>query len=126
VQDLKEFIRKVRFERLGAFAFSNEEGTYAYTAYADDIPTEEKQQRVDEIMSIQQGISAELNQLKIGKTFKVIIDREENEYFIGRTEYDSPEVDQEVLIPLNTAGVKPGEFYKTKIIDATDFDLYGI
>ena len=126
VNELKEFIRKVRFERLGAFAFSNEEGTFAYNNYKDDIPTEEKQKRVDEIMSIQQGISAELNQLKIGKTFKVIIDREENEYFIGRTEYDSPEVDQEVLIPLNTAGVKQGEFYKTKIIGATDFDLYGI
>jgi len=126
VTELKEFIRKARFERLGAFAFSNEEGTFAYKTYADDIPTEEKQKRVDEIMSIQQGISAELNQLKIGKTFKVIIDREENEYFIGRTEYDSPEVDQEVLIPLNTTGVKQGEFYQTKIIDATDFDLYGI
>ena len=126
VTELKEFIRKARFERLGAFAFSNEEGTFAYKTYADDIPTEEKQKRVDEIMSIQQGISAELNQLKIGKTFKVIIDREENEYFIGRTEYDSPEVDEEVLIPLSTAGVKQGEFYQTKIIDATDFDLYGI
>ena len=126
VTELKEFIRKARFERLGAFAFSNEEGTFAYKTYADDIPTEEKQKRVDEIMSIQQGISAELNQLKIGKTFKVIIDREENEYFIGRTEYDSPEVDQEVLIPLNTTGVKQGEFYQTKIIDVTDFDLYGI
>ena len=126
VNELKEFIRKARFERLGAFAFSNEEGTFAYKTYADDIPTEEKQKRVDEIMSIQQGISAELNQLKIGKTFKVIIDREENEYFIGRTEYDSPEVDQEVLIPLNTTGVKQGDFYQTKIIDATDFDLYGI
>ena len=126
VNELKEFIRKARFERLGAFAFSNEEGTFAYTNYHDDIPTEEKQKRVDEIMSVQQSISAELNQLKIGKTFKVIIDREENEYFIGRTEYDSPEVDQEVLIPLDTVGVTKGEFYQTKIIDATDFDLYGV
>ena len=126
VNELKEFIRKARFERLGAFAFSNEEGTFAYENYQDEIPEEEKQKRVDEIMTIQQGISAELNQLKIGKTFKVIIDREENEYFIGRTEYDSPEVDQEVLIPLDTVGVTKGEFYQSKIVDATDFDLYGV
>jgi len=125
VAELKEFIRKARFERLGAFAFSNEEGTFAYKTYTDDIPEEEKQKRVDEIMSIQQGISAEINQLKIGKTFKVIIDRVEEDYYIGRTEYDSPEVDQEVLIPIKTAGVKKGEFYQTKISDATDFDLYG-
>ena len=85
----------------------------------------QQQSRVDEIMSIQQEISAEINQTKIGKDFKVIIDRVEDDYFIGRTEYDSPEVDQEVLIPLKTVGVKPGEFYKTKIIGATDFDLYG-
>lgn len=126
VSELKEFVRKVRFERLGAFAFSNEEGTFAYKNYSDDIPTEVKERRVDEIMSIQQGISAEINQLKIGKTLKVIIDRVEDEYYVGRTEYDSPEVDQEVLIPITNPGVKQGEFYQTKIIDATDFDLYGI
>ena len=125
VSELKDFIRKARFERLGAFAFSNEEGTYAYKTYQDNIPTEVKQRRVDEIMSIQQGISAEINQTKIGKSLKVMIDRVEDEFFIGRTEYDSPEVDQEVLIPLNTEGVMKGEFYQTKIIDATDFDLYG-
>ena len=125
VAELKEFIRKARFERLGAFAFSNEEGTFAYKTYTDDIPEEEKQKRVDEIMSIQQGISAEINQSKIGKTFKVIIDRVEEDYYIGRTEYDSPEVDQEVLIPIKTVGVKKGDFYQTKISDATDFDLYG-
>ena len=125
VNELMEFIRKTRFERLGAFAFSNEEGTFAYKTYSDDIPNEIKQKRVDEIMSIQQGISAEINQLKIGKTLKVIIDRVEDEYFVGRTEYDSPEVDQEVLIPLKTVGVVQGEFYQTKIIEATDFDLYG-
>ena len=125
VAELKEFVRKARFERLGAFAFSNEEGTFAYKTYTDDIPDEEKQKRVDEIMSIQQSISAEINQSKIGKTFKVIIDRVEEDYYIGRTEYDSPEVDQEVLIPIKTVGVKKGEFYQTKIKDATDFDLYG-
>ncbi|MDD4971562.1 MAG: 30S ribosomal protein S12 methylthiotransferase RimO [Paludibacter sp.] len=125
VNELKEFVRKARFERLGAFAFSNEEGTFAYKTYADDIPLDVKQRRVDEIMSIQQGISAEINQEKIGKTLKVIIDRVEDEYFVGRTEYDSPEVDQEVLIPVKTAGVVKGQFYQAKIVDATDFDLYG-
>lgn len=125
VEELKEFIQKVRFERLGAFAFSNEEGTFAYKTYKDDIPDEIKQKRVEEIMSIQQGISAEINQTKIGKTLKVIIDRVEDEYFVGRTEYDSPEVDPEVLIPISTKGVKKGEFYNAKIVDATDFDLYG-
>src|ERR1035437_5254932 len=126
VDELKEFVRKERFERLGAFEFSNEEGTYAYKTYSDDIPIEEKNKRVNEIMTIQQGISEELNQLKIGKILKVIIDRVDDDYFIGRTEYDSPEVDQEILIPSNTEGMKPGEFYNAKIIDSTDFDIYGI
>jgi ribosomal protein S12 methylthiotransferase len=125
VEELKEFITRARFERLGAFAFSNEEGTFAYKNYSDTISKEIKQKRVDEIMSIQQGISSEINQLKIGKTYKVIIDRVEDEYFVGRTEYDSPEVDQEVLIPLKINGVNMGEFYNAKITDATDFDLYG-
>ncbi len=126
VEELKEFVRKARFERLGAFAFSNEEGTYAYKTYQDDIEDEVKQQRVNEIMSIQQEISAEINQTKIGKTMKVMIDRVEDEYFVGRTEFDSPEVDPEVLIPLATKGVEVGEFYQAKIVDATDFDLYGV
>jgi len=125
VNELKDFVRKARFERLGAFAYSNEEGTFAYKTYSDDIPNDVKQKRVDEIMSIQQEISAEINQLKIGKTLKVIIDRVEEDYFVGRTEYDSPEVDQEVLIPIKTVGVSKGEFYQSRIIDATDFDLYG-
>jgi ribosomal protein S12 methylthiotransferase len=126
VEDLKEFVSKIRFERLGAFAFSNEEGTFAYKNYPDNIPEEVKHKRVDEIMSIQQEISADINQKKIGKTLKVMIDRVEDDYFVGRTEYDSPEVDPEVLIPVSTADVKKGEFYQAKIIDATDFDLYGI
>ncbi|MFA5046375.1 MAG: 30S ribosomal protein S12 methylthiotransferase RimO [Paludibacter sp.] len=125
VEELKEFVRKARFERLGAFAFSNEEGTYAYKTYPDDITDEVKQSRVEEIMTIQQEISAEINQAKIGKTLKVIIDRVEEEYFVGRTEYDSPEVDPEVLIPVTTKGVKIGDFFQTKIVGATDFDLYG-
>lgn len=126
VEELKAFVRKARFERLGAFAFSNEEGTFAYKTYTDNIPDDVKQKRVDEIMSIQQGISSEINQAKIGKVLKVMIDRVEDEYFIGRTEYDSPEVDPEVLIPISTVGVSKGEFYQAKIIDATDFDLYGV
>jgi len=126
VEELKDFVRKVRFERLGAFAFSNEESTFAYKSYSDNIPEEEKHKRVDEIMSIQQIISAEINQSKIGKTLKVMVDRVEDEYFVGRTEYDSPEVDPEVLIPISTLGVKKGEFYDAKIVDATDFDLYGV
>jgi len=126
VEELMSFVRKARFERLGAFAYSNEEGTYAFKTYKDDISLEEKNKRVADLMYVQQGISAEINQSKIGKTFKVIIDREEEEYFVGRTEYDSPEVDPEVLIPINTHGPKIGEFYNSKIIDATDFDLFGI
>ena len=126
VEELKEFIQKVRFERLGAFAFSNEEGTFAYKTYNDDISDEIKQKRVDEIMSIQQGISAEINQNKIGKLLKVMIDRVEDEYFVGRTEYDSPEVDPEVLIPISTDGIRKGEFCTVKVVDATDFDLYAV
>ncbi|MEI7501792.1 MAG: 30S ribosomal protein S12 methylthiotransferase RimO, partial [Paludibacter sp.] len=84
-----------------------------------------KQERVNEIMTIQQGISAELNAMKIGQTLKVLIDRVEDEYYVGRTEFDSPEVDPEVLIPIATLGVKKGEFYFAKITGATDFDLYG-
>ena len=125
VEELKEFVRYAKFERLGAFAYSNEEGTYAYKKFTDDIPDEIKQRRVEEIMAIQQGISAEINQAKIGQTLKVIIDRVEDEYFVGRTEFDSPEVDPEVLIPITTKGVEKGQFYLAKIVDATDFDLYG-
>ncbi len=125
VEELKTFIRKARFERLGAFPFSNEEGTYAYKMFKDDVPEEVKHRRVDEIMTIQQGISSEINQSKVGKTLKVMIDRVEDEYFVGRTEYDSPEVDPEVLIPIATQGVKKGAFYNAKITGSTDFDLYG-
>lgn len=123
-EELKEFIRDMRFERLGAFAFSNEESTYAYNYYEDDIAQEVKEQRVAEVMAIQQKISDEINREKIGQTLKVIIDRKEDDYFVGRTEFDSPEVDPEVLIPVATKGVKVGEFYQATITDATDFDLY--
>lgn len=125
IEELKEFLTFAKFERLGAFSYSNEEGTHAYEAYKDDIPEDVKQERLNEIMALQQQISGTINQSKIGKTLKVMIDRVEGENFIGRTEFDSPEVDPEVLIPSTTAGVKIGEFYFAEIIDATDFDLYG-
>lgn len=125
IDELKEFLRFARFERLGAFAYSHEESTYAYKHYHDDVPEEVKQQRMDEIMSLQQEIAGEINRAKIGTKIKVIIDRKEDDYFIGRTEFDSPEVDPEVLIPVNTKGVKVGEFYETEIVGAAEFDLYG-
>lgn len=125
VEELKEFLRFARFERLGAFAYSHEEGTYAYTHYRDDIPEEVKQNRLDEVMRVQQGIAAEINSAKIGSVLKVIIDRKEGEYFVGRTEFDSPEVDPEVLIPVETPGVEVGSFYLAHITDATDFELFG-
>ena len=125
VQELKEFLRFARFERLGAFTYSHEESTYAHKHYQDDVPEEVKQQRMDEIMSLQQEISTEINQAKVGTTLKVIIDKKEKDYFVGRTEFDSPEVDPEVLIPVDTKGVKVGHFYQAEIVDAAEFDLYG-
>lgn len=124
-EQLKEFVRWARFERLGAFAYSHEEGTYAHKHYTDNIPDEIKQQRLSELMEIQQQIAAEINSAKIGQMLRVIIDRKEDAYFIGRTEFDSPEVDPEVMIPTDTRGVKVGEFYQAKIVDATDFELFG-
>lgn len=124
IAELKEFMQFARFERLGAFAYSNEEGTHAYKTYSDNIAEDTKQERLNEIMALQQTISSEINQSKIGKTFKVMIDRIEGQNYIGRTEFDSPEVDPEVLIPLGTQGVNIGEFYQAEIINATEFDLY--
>jgi ribosomal protein S12 methylthiotransferase len=124
-EELKAFVEETRFDRLGVFPFSNEEGTYAYKHFKDKLSDEEKQERADEIMEIQQQISAELNQEKIGKTFKVIIDRQEGEYFVGRTEYDSPEVDGEVLIT-SERSLKKGEFVNVKITGAEDYDLFGV
>ena len=126
-EELKEFVRRVRFDRMGAFAYSEEEGTYAAEHYKDDVPAEVKQQRLDELMDIQEGISAELGMAKVGKTLKVIIDRIEGEYYVGRTEYDSPEVDPEVLIACGE-GETPlqiGAFYDVEITSSDDFDLYG-
>ena len=124
-EELKEFVKWARFERLGAFAYSHEEGTYAHKNYTDNIPDEIKQQRLGELMDIQQRIAAEINAAKTGSILKVIIDRKEGDYFIGRTEFDSPEVDPEVMIPADTKGVKVGEFYQATIVDATDFELFG-
>jgi ribosomal protein S12 methylthiotransferase len=123
-QELKQFVGETKFERLGVFPYSHEEGTYAYKKYSDDVPDDVKQARADELMEMQQEISAELNQQKIGKMFKVIIDREEGEFFIGRTEYDSPEVDGEVLVT-SEFQLSPGDFVNVKITGAEDYDLYG-
>ena len=123
-EELKDFVRKARFDRMGAFAYSEEEGTYSAEAYEDDIPQEVKQQRLDELMEIQQGISAELSHAKIGQTLKIIIDRKEGEYFVGRTEFDSPEVDPEVLVKDEGQALVIGEVYKATVVDADDFDLY--
>jgi len=123
-EELKDFVREMRFERLGVFTYSHEEGTIAGELYEDNIPMEVKQARADEIMAIQQVISAEINAAKVGQILKVVIDRIEGDYFIGRTEFDSPEVDGEVLIAATTK-VEIGKYYMAKIISADDFDLYG-
>ena len=124
-EELKEFVRKVRFDRMGAFAYSEEEGTYAAAEYEDSIPQEVKQARLDELMSIQQGISGELSAEKVGRQMKVIIDRLEGEYYIGRTEFDSPEVDPEVLIERGDRALHIGNFYHVEIVNSDDFDLFG-
>lgn len=124
-EELKTFVREVRFERMGAFAYSEEEGTYSATHYEDDVPEKVKQQRIDELMRIQQGISEELEEEKVGRVFKVIIDRIEGEYYIGRTEFCSPEVDPEVLIPIEGKTLQTGRFYDVRIIDSDEFDLFG-
>ena len=124
-EELKEFVRKVRFDRMGAFAYSEEEGTYAANHYEDSIAQEIKQKRLDELMAIQQTISAELSAAKVGKIFKVIIDRQEGEYYVGRTEFDSPEVDPEVLIKKGNCRLNVGNFYQVEIINSDDFDLFG-
>ena len=127
-EELKAWVREMRFDRMGCFAYSDEEGTYANRHYQDDVPEHVKQQRVEELMAIQQEISAELMQQKVGQRLRVIIDRQEGDYFIGRTAQDSPEVDCEVLIKANGEGleVKVGEFYEVEITRAEEFDLYAI
>ena len=125
---LKQWVREMRFDRMGCFAYSDEEGTYANKHYRDDVPEEVKQARVAELMAIQQTISGELMAQRVGKTERVIIDRKEGNYYIGRTQYDSPEVDCEVLIETGSNKQKPqvGNLYDVKITKAEEFDLYGI
>lgn len=125
VEELKTFVRDVRFERLGAFAYSDEDGTFANRHYADDIPFEVKQARVDEIMSIQEHIAGEINAAKVGRELRIVIDRREGDYFVGRTEYDSPEVDGEVLLSVaENPQAQIGQFYTAKIDSADTFDLF--
>lgn len=125
--ELLDFVRDIRFDRLGAFVYSHEEGTYAHKHYEDNIPLEVKQERINELMRVQEGIATELNAQKIGQTLRTIIDRQEGEYYIGRTEFDSPEVDQEVLIKQieGMPALQVGEFYPVEITSADIFDLYG-
>ncbi|MDO5664678.1 MAG: 30S ribosomal protein S12 methylthiotransferase RimO [Bacteroidia bacterium] len=123
-EELLEFVKQTRFERLGAFPYSHEDDTYCDKNYTDDIPASVKQERMNVLMEAQEAIALEINESKIGKTLKVIIDREDSEYFIGRTEFDSPEVDGEVLIE-KQAPLKIGEFYDVKILSALPFDLIG-
>ena len=125
-QELVDFVKWARFERMGAFCYSEEEGTYSAIQYKDDIPENVKQQRLDKLMIIQQEISAELAQEKIGKVLKVIIDRKEGRYYVGRTEYSSPEVDPEVLILAEDKPLRVGSFYQVKITDSEPFDLFGV
>ena len=123
--ELLEFVRTQRFERMGAFAYSEEEGTYSANNYEDDVPAEVKQRRLDELMILQQEISAEVEAEKVGKILKVIIDRKEGDYYIGRTEFCSPEVDPEVLIKAGEKRLRVGCFYNVKITQSEEFDLYG-
>lgn len=123
--ELMQFVRWARFERMGAFAYSEEQGTPSARLYEDNVPEEIKQERLSRLMRLQQRISAEIQQEKVGKELKVIIDRLEGDWYVGRTEFDSPEVDPEVLISASTDGIRPGMFCRVNITQAEDFDLYG-
>ena len=124
-EELMEFTRWARFERMGAFAYSEEDGTYSAENYEDDVIEEVKQRRLDKLMALQQRISAEIEAEKVGKTVKVVIDRKEGEFYVGRTEFCSPEVDPEVLIPVEERQLRVGRYYNVKIVDSEEFDLYG-
>ena len=124
-EELKDFVRWARFERMGAFAYSEEDGTPSARDYEDDVPEEVKQRRLDSLMRIQQNISAELEAEKVGTTQKIIVDRKEGAYYVGRTEYCSPEVDPEVLVPASERKLTIGEFYDVMVTDSEEFDLYG-
>ncbi len=124
-KELVDFVKWAKFERMGAFAYSEEEGTYSAEHYDDDVPAEVKQRRLDKLMAVQQRISAEVEAAKVGKTLITIIDRREGGYYVGRTEFCSPEVDPEVLIPADKRRLRSGCFYNVHITDSDDFDLYG-
>ena len=124
-EELIEFVKWEKFDRLGAFTYCEEEGTYAAENYRDSISRKKKQERLDRLMQVQQRISTSLNEEKIGKSFRTIIDRIEGDYYIGRTEFDSPDVDTEVLIHTSERELRIGEFYNVRITDATEFDLMG-
>ena len=123
-QQLLDFVREARFERMGAFAYSEEDGTYAASHYEDDVADEVKQQRLSRLMRLQQQISAEVEAAKIGQTLRVVIDRREGDYYVGRSEFCSPEVDPEVLIPAKGRRLKVGAFYDVQVVDAEEFDIY--
>lgn len=123
-EELKDFVRDIRFDRMGCFAYSHEENTHAYNL-EDNVPDDEKERRVAELMQVQEQISFEMNQEKVGKTFDCIFDRKEGRYFIGRTEFDSPDVDNNVIVDGSKHYVQIGHFVKIRITEATDFDLYG-
>jgi ribosomal protein S12 methylthiotransferase len=123
-EELCEFVETAKLDRVGIFTYSHEEGTHAGTL-TDDVPQEVKEERAATIMDIQQGISAEINQRKIGHTYKVLFDRKEDGQFIGRTEFDSPEVDNEVMVDAKTNYIRVGDFANVHITEASDFDLVG-
>ena len=123
--ELVDFVREARFERMGAFAYSEEEGTYSALHYADDVPADVKQRRLDELMAVQEEISSDVEAAKVGRTLTVIIDRKEGDYYVGRTEACSPEVDPEVLIPASERTLRAGTFYQVRITNSDEFDLYG-
>ena len=122
--ELLSFVKEVRFERMGAFAYSEEEGTYSARKYKDDVPEDVKQRRLDKLMRVQQRIAAEIADEKIGKTMRVMVDRKEGDYYIARSEFSSPEVDPEVLIPASSTQLRKGCFYDVRITAAEEFDLY--
>ena len=124
-EELMDFVKWAKFDRLGAFAYSEEEGTYAGDNYRDNVSKKKKQERLDRLMEVQQRISTRLNDAKVGNVYKTIIDRVEGDYYIGRTEFDSPDVDTEVLINVAEGELKIGCFYDVRITDATEFDLMG-
>lgn len=123
-EELKQFVKEMRFERLGAFPYSPEEDTYSYKHFEDDVEDEVKQDRMSELMAIQERVAAELSQEKVGRTMRVVVDREEGDWYVGRTEFDTPEVDPEVLIRKGDSPLEIGHFYTVKITDAQVFDLY--